>query len=101
MPRKLVVGNGNLLINFDTDYNRRHVYFSYVGMLNHAAGCASRTGIWVDRRFTWIESPEWQKEMAYEQDRLVTRVTRNNPAIGLILISWTRCILIGIFSSDM
>ena len=85
MPRDLPIGNGNLLINFDTDYNIRDIYYPYVGKENHAEGCVSRTGIWVDGNFTWIDSPRWQKEMAYEIDSLVTHVTATNREIGLTL----------------
>jgi len=86
MPRDLPIGNGNLLINFDTDYNIRDIYYPYIGKENHAEGCVSRTGIWVDGNFAWLDSPEWQKEMVYESESLVTHVTATNPAIGLTLI---------------
>ena len=85
MPRDLPIGNGNLLINFDTDYNIRDIYYPYIGKENHTEGCVSRTGIWVDGSFTWIDSPQWQKEMVYESDSLVTQVTATNPKIGLTL----------------
>jgi GH15 family glucan-1,4-alpha-glucosidase len=85
MPRDLPVGNGNLLINFDIDYNIRDIYYPYVGKENHAEGCVSRTGIWIDGSFTWIDSPQWQKEMAYGSESLVTHVTAANPVIGLTL----------------
>jgi GH15 family glucan-1,4-alpha-glucosidase len=85
MPRNLVVGNGNFLINFDTDYHIRDIYYPFVGMENHSGGCVSRTGIWADGRFAWIDSPEWQKEMTYENDTLITRVIAVNPAFGLTL----------------
>ena len=85
MPRDLPVGNGNLLINFDTDYNIRDIYYPYVGKENHAESCVSRTGIWVDGNFAWLDGPEWQKEMVYESESLVTRVTATNPTMGLTL----------------
>ena len=85
MPRDVPVGNGNLLINFDTDYNMRDICYPYVGMENHAGGCVSRTGIWVDGSFAWIDSPEWRKEMTYESESLVTSVTAANPTLGLTL----------------
>jgi len=85
MPRDLPIGNGNLLINFDTGYNIRDIYYPYIGRENHSEGCVSRTGIWVDGSFTWTDSPQWQKEMAYESDTLVTKVTATNPEIGLTL----------------
>ncbi len=79
MPRDLLVGNGNLLINFDTDYNLRDIYYPYVGMENHTRGCVSRTGIWVDGNFAWLDDPEWKKEIAYERETLVTHVTATKP----------------------
>lgn len=85
MPRDVPVGNGNLLISFDTDYNIRDIYYPYIGKENHAGGCVSRTGIWVDGSFAWIDSPEWRKEMTYESETLVTSVTAANPGIGLTL----------------
>ena len=86
MPRDLPVGNGNLLINFDTDYNIRDIYYPYIGKENHSEGCVSRTGVWVDGNFAWLDDPAWQKEMVYESDSLVTKVTVTNPEIGLTLI---------------
>lgn len=85
MPRDLPIGNGNLFINFDTDYNIRDIYYPYIGKENHTEGCVSRIGIWVDGGFTWIDSPQWQKEMVYESDSLVTKVMATNPEIGLTL----------------
>ena len=85
MPRDLPIGNGNLFINFDTDYNIRDIYYPYVGKENHTECCVSRTGIWVDGSFVLIDSPEWLKEMDYESESLVTRVIATNPAIGLTL----------------
>jgi len=38
MPRDLPVGNGNLLVNFDTNHNIRNIYYPYVGKENHSEG---------------------------------------------------------------
>ena len=86
MPRDLPIGNGNLLINFDTDYNIRDIYYPRVGHENHAEACISRTGIWVDGCFSWLESPSWQKDMDYESETLVTNVSATNPDVGLTLV---------------
>jgi len=85
MPRDLPVGNGNLLINFDTNYNIRDIYYPYVGKENHSEGCVSRSGVWVDGRFTCIDDPGWRKNMVYEAETLVTEVTATNDALGLTL----------------
>jgi len=85
MPRDLPLSNGNLLINFDGNYDVRDIYYPYVGQENHALGCVSRTGVWVDGRFAWLSDPAWRKTMRYEQDTLVTEVTAINDDLGLTL----------------
>jgi len=79
------VGNGNLLINFDTNYNIRDIYYPYVGKENHSEGCVSRTGVWVDGRFAWIDDRDWRRNMVYEAETLVTEITATNDTLGLTL----------------
>jgi len=85
MPRDLPVSNGNLLVNFDADYNIRDIYYPYVGKENHSEGCTSHTGVWVDGHFSLISDAAWQKNMVYESETLVTEVTAVNDSIGLTL----------------
>ena len=85
MPRDLPVGNGNLLVNFDANYNIRDIYYPYVGKENHSEGCVSRCGVWVDGCFAWIDDPGWRRNMVYESETLVTEVAATNDALGLTL----------------
>ncbi|MCL6559287.1 MAG: glycoside hydrolase family 15 protein [Firmicutes bacterium] len=85
MPREIVIGNGNLLINFDPDLNMRDLYFPYVGMENHIAGHKSAAGIWVDGHLSWLEDPGWQRVKKYRKESLVSDVTARNTGIGLEL----------------
>src|ERR1043166_5427700 len=41
MPRDLPIGNGNLMINFDHEYNIRDVYYPHVGQANQTVGDVS------------------------------------------------------------
>lgn len=86
MPRDLPLGNGRLLINFDLDYRLRDLYFPYVGQENHGGGRLSRFGVWVDGQFSWI-GPEWRKELLYEEDTLVSRVSLFHPELKLLIHS--------------
>ena len=86
MPRDLPLGNGNFLVNFDLDYNIRDIYYPHIGQENHGEGCVSRTGVWTGGGFAWLSDSVWHKEMAYERDTLVTRVTADNPEMGLTLV---------------
>ncbi|HVA25764.1 MAG TPA: glycoside hydrolase family 15 protein, partial [Chloroflexota bacterium] len=85
MPRDLPVGNGRLLLNFDSSYFIRDFYYPHVGMENQTLGRPSRFGVWVDGQFAWIDNPEWQKELAYEEDTLVTDVRLLNERLQLRL----------------
>ncbi len=84
MPKDIPVSNGNLLFNFDSDYQIRDVYFPYIGQENHTNGAAFRFGVWVDGRCSWM-GPEWEKDLRYQDNSLVTNVFLKNESLGLEL----------------
>lgn len=84
MPRDLPIGNGSLLIAFDSQYRLADFYFPRVGMENHA-GARFRFGVWADGALSWIEQPQWKRTLAYLRDTLVTDVICQNDEIGLRL----------------
>ncbi len=86
MPRDLPIGNGSLLANFDSAYQLRDLYWPHVGSENHTNGHASRFGVWVDGRFSWVSDNFWRRDLRYEEDTLVTRVTLARPDLQLSLI---------------
>jgi len=85
MPRDLPLGNGRLLVNFDSSYRVRDLYYPHVGRENHTIGHPFRFGVWCDGRFSWIEAPEWERDLRYRPETLVTQVTLTNQAMGLRL----------------
>jgi len=84
MPRDLPIGNGSLLIAFDSQYRLADFYFPHVGMENHAAA-RFRFGVWADGTLRWIEHPQWKKSLGYLRDTLVTDVVCENEESGLRL----------------
>jgi GH15 family glucan-1,4-alpha-glucosidase len=84
MPRDIPVSNGNLLVNFDLDYRIRDIYFPWIGQENHTRGEEFPFGIWVDGCFSWM-GPEWEKDLRYRDDSLVTEVFLQNETLGLAL----------------
>lgn len=84
MPRDLPIGNGSMLVAFDSQYRLADFYFPRVGMENHAAA-RFRFGVWADERLQWVEDPQWQKSLAYLRDTLVTDVSCDNEELGLKL----------------
>ncbi len=86
MPRDLPLSNGSLLLNFDKQYNLRDIYWPHVGQELHTSGDISHTGVWVDGQFAWLDAPEWQREMVYDDETLVTHVTLHHAALQLQLV---------------
>lgn len=84
MPKDIPVSNGNLLFNFDSDYQIKDVYFPFIGQENHSKGDPFRFGVWVDGRCSWM-GPEWEKNLRYHDDSLVTDVFLKNESLGLEL----------------
>ncbi|MBI5576948.1 MAG: glycoside hydrolase family 15 protein [Deltaproteobacteria bacterium] len=83
MPRNLPLGNGSLLVNFDSLYRIRDIYFPHVGKENHAQGHPFRFGIWVDGNFRWIDDPGWVRDLRYGTDTLVTLVSLYHPELEI------------------
>jgi GH15 family glucan-1,4-alpha-glucosidase len=85
MARHLVIGNGKMLVNLDSNCFIRDVYFPFVGQLNHVGGHLCRFGVWCDGAFAWLDDPEWVIELGYIEDSLVTNITARHERLGLEL----------------
>ena len=85
MPRDIPVGNRNCLICFDSDYRIRDLYYPHVGQENHVGGEICRFGVWVENEFSWV-GPDWERDLAYLPETLVTEVTLFNKRLGLRLV---------------
>ena len=84
MPKDIPVSNGSFLLNFDSDYQIRDVYFPFIGQENHSSGNPFKFGVWVDGQFSWV-GPEWTKDLRYHDESLVTNVVLKNENLGLEL----------------
>jgi glucoamylase len=82
MPRNLPIGNGSLLVAFDSQYRLADFYFPRVGMENHAAA-RFRFGVWADGALHATDELPWQRTLEYLRDTLVTDVQLQNETIGL------------------
>src|ERR1700719_1640810 len=75
VPRSLVIGNGNVLVGFDSTYSVRDLYFPRVGDANQTMGNICRTGFFIDGKFAWLDDPGWERRLGYAEDSLVSDVT--------------------------
>lgn len=84
MPKDIPVGNGSFLLNFDSDYQIRDIYFPYIGQENHSSGDPFQFGVWVDGRYSWM-GPQWEKDLRYRDNNLVTDIILRNEDLGVEL----------------
>jgi glucoamylase len=85
--RDIPVGNGSLLVTFDSLYQIRDVYFPRVGKENHTEGHAWRFGVWAEDSFSWISGASWRRVLKYLPETLVTDVWLRNDALEVEIIS--------------
>src|SRR3982751_4643272 len=91
MPRDIPVGNGQLLVTFDHQYQLRDVYFPHVGQENHAGAGPCRFGIFTDvpnkhrSELRWTSDPGWIVRQRYLRDTLTTSVALDHRELKVSL----------------
>src|SRR3954447_25021026 len=91
MPRDIPVGNGQLLVTFDHQYQIRDVYFPHVGQENHAGAGPCRFGVYSDlpgrnkSQLFWTSDPGWSIRQRYLRDTLTTSVSLDHRDLRLSL----------------
>ena len=83
MPRDLPLGNGTLLVNFDSTYTLRDIYYPYVGNENQTLGHRNRMGVWAEGQFAWVGDDGWARSLKYAAETLATDVTLQHDGLGL------------------
>ena len=78
-----MIGNGNALVGFDSNYMVRDIYFPRVGDANQTMGNVCRTGFFIDGRFAWLDDAGWERNLGYAEDSLVSDVTLKHARLGI------------------
>ena len=86
MSKSLVLGNGSILLCYDSRAQVRDLYFPYVGLENHVGrGTIHRIGVFADGRMSWFENSAWNISIDYAKETLAAEITARNDAIGVAL----------------
>src|SRR5258708_7540902 len=83
MPRDLPLGNGDLLVTFDSRYQLRDIYYPQVGLENHTGGEPCRFGVWADGVFAWTGGDGWERDLRFAHETLVSEVTLGHATLGV------------------
>ncbi len=86
MTRHLVLGNGNMLVCTDRNALIRDFYYPYVGQENHVSGNIHRIGVWIDGVFSWMTREDWDIEIKYQKESLVSDVRAISDKLGVELV---------------
>lgn len=79
MARSMVLGNGNTAVCLDKFGQVRDFYFPYVGQENHIGSSQMhKIGVFVDGRMRWIDNGEWNINMGYERNSMVSKSEAKN-----------------------
>ena len=86
MAKSIVLGNGNILVGFDTRGQVRDVYFPYVGLENHVAGhLLHRLGVFTEGKMHWFQDKAWRITVNCADEALAGNITAENTNVGLTL----------------
>jgi GH15 family glucan-1,4-alpha-glucosidase len=88
MARSMVLGNGNTMVCLDKFGQVRDFYFPYVGQENHVGpNQVHKIGVFVDGRMNWIDNGEWNVDIRYERNSMVSRMEAINDKAKIQVIS--------------
>ena len=75
----MVLGNGNTLVCLDKFGQVRDFYFPYVGQENHiGSNQVHKIGVFVDGKMHWIDNGEWNVEINFERNSMVSQIKAIN-----------------------
>ncbi len=79
MARSMVLGNGKTLVCLDKFGQVRDFYFPYVGQENHVAtNQMHKIGIFVNNKIHWIDNGEWDIDIKFERNTMVSKMEALN-----------------------
>jgi oligosaccharide amylase len=84
----MVLGNGNALVCLDKFGQVRDFYFPYAGQENHIGfNQAHKVGVFVDGSMHWIDNGEWQIDLRFQRNTMVSKMEAVNERAKIYLES--------------
>jgi len=76
MGRPVMLGNGRLTVGLDEAGQVHDFYYPYVGLdnLTNARSLPHKIGVWVDDVFSWLDGPDWDVQVDFDSDALISNV---------------------------
>lgn len=87
MARPVMLSNGSMMVGLNEFGLVHDFYFPYVGQenLTNARSLQHLVGVWADDKFAWLDNGEWQINVDFEADALVSKISAEHPGLQLRL----------------
>ena len=85
MARAVVLGNNGLTVGLNEAGLVHDFYFPYVGLENLTTARSNfhHIGVWVDGKFSWVHADDWQRDVNFKDDALVSAITMTNEQLQI------------------
>lgn len=85
MGRPVVLSNGQLFVGLNHVGLVHDFYYPYVGLenLTNARSAEHKIGIWVDGAFSWMNSAQWDIQVGYEGNALISDIAMHSSALEI------------------
>ncbi|HEX5448335.1 MAG TPA: glycoside hydrolase family 15 protein [Candidatus Saccharimonadales bacterium] len=87
MGRPVILSNGHILVGLDDAASVHDFYYPYVGLdnLTSARNLKHKIGVWVGGNFSWLDDGNWQIDMDFEEQALISQITAVNDKLRVNL----------------
>lgn len=87
MGRPVMLSNGQMMVGLNEQGLVHDFYYPYVGLenLTTARSVHHKIGVWVDGTFSWVDSGEWQTNVNFDSDALISVISLDNQKLGIRL----------------
>ena len=87
MARPVILSNGQLFVGLDESGLVHDFYYPYVGLdnLTNARSSQHKIGVWVDNTFSWTDGPDWQTDVNFDSDALISSIKLSSKSLDVTL----------------
>lgn len=87
MARPVILSNGSLAVGLNEQGLVHDFYYPYVGLdnLTTSRSAMHKIGIWVDGQFSWVDEDNWQINVDFSSDALISNVEMKSEKLAISL----------------
>lgn len=88
MGRPVILGNGSLTVGLNEHGLVHDFYYPYIGLenLTNSRSIDHLIGVWIDGEFSWVNNGQWEIDVDFEENALVSNVRMLNRHYGVELM---------------